>query len=82
MNDFRRNLISQLGGITLILTVAMHVTAIPQNDEAIIREIINDALGRLNKGDFSAIADYWDENADYVGVDGTFVKGRYNIQAL
>jgi uncharacterized protein (TIGR02246 family) len=28
------------------------------------------------------VADFWDENADYVGVDGTVTKGRAQIQAL
>jgi ketosteroid isomerase-like protein len=37
---------------------------------------------RLNKGDVSALDDFWDENADYVGVDGTLIKGRAQMQAF
>jgi len=34
------------------------------------------------KGDVSALDDFWDENADYVGVDGTLIKGRAQMQAF
>src|SRR5207237_744120 len=31
---------------------------------------------RLNQGDLTAIDQFWDENADYVGIDGQFIHGR------
>ena len=30
----------------------------------------------------SVFTDFWDEDAEYVGVNGTLTKGRANIQAL
>ena len=51
-------------------------------DDTLIRRMVNEALNRLNQGDTTALDDFWDENADYVGVDGTLTKGRTHIQAL
>ncbi|PYU19167.1 MAG: hypothetical protein DMG30_24990 [Acidobacteria bacterium] len=35
---------------------------------------------RLNHGDRNAIDQYWDENADYVGIDGQFIHGRQQMR--
>ena len=51
-------------------------------DETAIRTMVDQAVRRLNKGDLTALEDFWDEGADYVGVDGTLIKGRTQIQAL
>jgi uncharacterized protein (TIGR02246 family) len=53
-----------------------------EEDERTIRAIVDRAVSRLNKGDVGAFDDFWDENADYVGVDGTLTKGRSQIEAL
>jgi hypothetical protein len=44
--------------------------------------MVDQAITRLNRGDVSAFADFWDENADYVGVDGKLTRGRSQIQGL
>jgi uncharacterized protein (TIGR02246 family) len=44
--------------------------------------MVDQAVARLNKGDVSALDDFWDENADCVGVDGTLIKGRAPMQAF
>ncbi len=51
-------------------------------DEKVIHDMVSRAIDRLNKGDVTAIADYWDDDADYVSVDGTLTRGRAQIQAL
>ena len=53
-----------------------------QKDEATIRSMVDQAIIRLNGGDVSAFADFWAEDADYVGVDGKLTKGRTHIQSL
>ncbi len=40
------------------------------DDERLIRAMVGDTIARLNKGDITAVAKYWDEAADYVSVDG------------
>ena len=54
------------------------------NDESerLIRSMVEQAINRLNKGDVTAFDDFWDENADYVSVDGRLIKGRAEIQAF
>ena len=52
------------------------------NDERTIRGMVDQAVARLNAGDLSALDDFWDENADYIGVDGTFIKGRSQMHAF
>ena len=42
--------------------------------------MVDEAIVRLNRGDVSVLDDFWDENADYVGVDGRLTKGRSEIQ--
>ena len=44
--------------------------------------MVDQAVARLNKGDISALDDFWDENADYIGVDGTLIKGRPQMQVF
>jgi uncharacterized protein (TIGR02246 family) len=56
--------------------------ASPNEDETLIRAMVDQAIKRLNVGDLSAIEEFWDEGADYVGVDGKLIKGRTEIQAL
>ena len=56
--------------------------ASPGEDETVIRTMVDQAVKRLNTGDLTALEDFWDEGADYVGVDGTLIKGRTQIQAL
>ncbi len=51
-------------------------------DERTIRGMVDQAVARLNKGDVSALDDFWDENADYVGVDGAMIKGRAQMGAF
>ena len=48
----------------------------PVSDESTIRQMVEDAVARINQGDLTAIDEFWDENADYVGLDGRFVHGR------
>jgi ketosteroid isomerase-like protein len=51
-----------------------------ENDENTIRRIIADAIHRLNQGDLTAIHDFWDEDADYVSIEGQLVRGRPAIE--
>jgi uncharacterized protein (TIGR02246 family) len=52
-----------------------------RKDERTIR-MVDQAITRLNRGDVGALADFWDEDADYVGVDGNLTKGRTQIENL
>lgn len=51
-------------------------------DERVIRNMVDQSISRLNKGDVTAFEDFWDEQADYAGVDGRLTIGRSGIQAL
>lgn len=53
-----------------------------REDERIILTMVDQAVTRLNRGDVTAFDDFWDEDADYVGVDGRLTKGRAQIQSL
>jgi hypothetical protein len=44
--------------------------------------MVDRAIIRINRGDISAFADFWDGGADYVGVDGKLTKGRTQIESL
>jgi uncharacterized protein (TIGR02246 family) len=69
--------------IALLLSLgAVYAASTNEEDERTIRGMVDQAVARLNKGDVSALDDFWDENADYVGVDGTFIKGRARMQAF
>jgi uncharacterized protein (TIGR02246 family) len=52
------------------------------DDEQRVRAMVDDTIARLNRGDTTAVVDYWDEAADYVGVDGRLITGRDQIQAF
>jgi uncharacterized protein (TIGR02246 family) len=64
----------------VVVVLAMTLGAPPRQDEQTIRKMVTQAIDRLNKGDVSAFEDFWDEDADYVGVDGTLIIGRTEIQ--
>jgi len=68
-------------GLSVCLGV-IHAQSSEQEDERTIRGAVNQAITRLNQGDVSAFSDFWDEDADYVGVDGKLTKGRSHIQNL
>jgi uncharacterized protein (TIGR02246 family) len=59
-----------------------HPATTNQEDERTIRMMIYQAVSRFNDGDVTVIEDFWDENADYVGVDGKVITGRANIHAF
>jgi uncharacterized protein (TIGR02246 family) len=42
--------------------------------------MVADAMRRLNQGDLTAIRDFWDEDADYVSIEGQLVRGRQAIE--
>ena len=67
--------------IVVALVGSIHA-ALPGEDETTIRTMVDQAVKRLNNGDLTAIEEFWDEGADYVGVDGKLIKGRTQIQAL
>src|SRR5262245_8195999 len=52
----------------------------PQDDEREIRRMVEKTIARVNKGDLTVFEDFWDENADYVCVDGTLLHGRSQIK--
>ena len=66
----------------VVALVGSTSAAPPGEDETTIRTMVDQAVKRLNKGDLTALQDFWDEGADYVGVDGKLIKGRAQIQAL
>src|SRR6266571_7270807 len=47
-----------------------------QGDQDAIRQMVTQAVDRLNHGDATAIRELWDENADYVSVGGKLIRGR------
>jgi len=53
-----------------------------QEDERTIHSMVEQAISRLNKGDFTAIDDFWAQDADYVSVDGRLISGRNQIKAF
>jgi len=67
--------------IVAALVGTIHAAS-PSEDETVIRTMVDQAVKRLNKGDLTALEEFWDEGADYVGVDGKLIKGRTQIQAL
>ena len=71
--------------VLLALSVCLGTMFAASNDEEserIIRSMVDQAVECLNKGDLTAFDDFWDEDADYVGVDGRLIKGRARIQAF
>src|SRR6266498_382950 len=70
-------------GFALLASVrAVNASQASGDDEQRIRAMVDDAIARLNRGDTTAAADYWDEAADYVSVDGRLITGRDQIQAF
>ena len=61
---------------------AVYAASTNDEDERMIRGMVDQAVARLNKGDVSALHDFWDENADYVGVDGAMIRGRAQMEAF
>ncbi len=55
---------------------------VEERDEQLIRNMVAEAVSRFNNGDVSVIRELWDEDADYVGVDGTLITGRAAIEEL
>ena len=53
-----------------------------QSDEDTIRRMVTEAVRRLNQGDVTAIREFWDVNADYVGINGQFLQGRQAIEGF
>jgi uncharacterized protein (TIGR02246 family) len=69
--------------VAIVVALAGSIYAAPAGeDETAIRTMVDQAVKRLNKGDLTALEEFWDEGADYVGVDGELIKGRTQIQAL
>lgn len=71
-----------IGLIALSICLGM-VHALPpskEQDERVIRSMVDQAIVRLNRGDVTAFDDFWDDDADYVGVDGRLTKGRSEMQ--
>jgi uncharacterized protein (TIGR02246 family) len=74
---------SYLGLIAFLVCLGLtHAAPSEQEDEQMIRCMVDQAILRLNRGDVTAFEDFWDEDADYVGVDGRLTKGRSQIQNL
>ncbi len=53
-----------------------------ESEERLIRKMVAEAVSRFNNGDASVIRELWDQDADYVGVDGTLTTGRAAIEEL
>ncbi len=66
----------------LVCLGAVYAASTNEEDERTIRGMVDQAVARLNRGDVSALDDFWDENADYVGVDGTLIKGRGEMRTF
>lgn len=74
---------SYLGLIAVSVCMAtMCAASANDEDERSIRSMVDQAISRLNKRDVTAFDDFWDTDADYVGVDGRLIKGRTQIQTL
>jgi hypothetical protein len=52
----------------LVCLGAVYETSTNEEDERTTRGMVDQAVARLNKGDVSALDDFWDEHADYVGL--------------
>ncbi len=66
----------------LVCLGVVYAASTNEEDERTIRGMVDQAVARLNRGDVSALDDFWDENSDYVGVDGTLIKGRAQMQTF
>lgn len=75
-------MVSWIYAAACVVLVGSVYAAAPSNDETTIRNTVDQAIKRLDNGDLTAIEEFWDEGADYVGVNGTLTKGRSQIQEL
>ncbi len=66
----------------MVLPAMIYTDQSNQEDERAIRSMVEQAISRLNKGDFTAIDDFWAQDADYVSVDGRLITGRTQIKAF
>jgi len=62
--------------VSIILCMAVLVAGSPESDEQVLRKMVAEAVNRMNRGDVETFRDFWDVEADYVGVDGRLIKGR------
>src|SRR5260370_33960358 len=53
-----------------------------ESEERLIGKMVAEAVSRFNNGDASVIRELGDQDADYVGVDGTLTTGRAAIEEL
>ena len=51
------------------------------DDEAAIRKATADFIKAVEKGDAKAVAASWTQDGEYIGDDGTTIRGRANIEA-
>jgi uncharacterized protein (TIGR02246 family) len=68
--------------VPIVLFGVINSPAARASDESTIRQMVADAVRRLNQGDLTAIEEFWDEDADYVGIDGQFIHGRQAMRGL
>lgn len=63
------------GAFAAVALAAISTVPVQQQDaERIIHNMVDHAIARFNRGDFAALEEFWDEQADYVGVDGTLMS--------
>jgi hypothetical protein len=55
----------------------VHAAPSKEVDERIIRSMVDQVIIRLNRGDLTAFDDFWDEDADYVGVDAVEIDSTF-----
>jgi uncharacterized protein (TIGR02246 family) len=73
--------------IGAILLIALNPAAAQEQqeqspDEAAIRQAVQSYVEAFNKGDASAVASHWSEDAEYVSPSGDRFKGRKKIEAF
>ena len=72
---------SHIGFFTVMVCLGTLSAGQPDlEDEQFIRKMVTSAFERLNHGDLGAVREFWDENADYVGVDGKLITGHKAIE--
>jgi len=75
----------RLNWLLLAAVMSFGMTSAPaersrSRDEDTIRQMVADAIRQLNQGDLTDIRAFWDEDADYVGIDGQFLHGRQAME--
>lgn len=73
--------------LLLVAAMSLAMTSAPSDgstsrDEDTIRQMVADAIRQLNQGDVTAIRAFWDEDADYVGIDGQFIRNRQAMEVF